>query len=339
MGKLKAIIKGKKLEKQQVTQETIDDHREVILTKAKKFKGTGMTMQRRIVTIAVGLAAMIALVSAGIGYVSLYVLQSTGDVSFRLTKVIPVPVGVVAGDFIRYSDYLLVYRSSIAPIEKQSGKLGDDEGAEMQRNHYKRQAMDFAIRYTYAKVLARELGVTVEKSQIEEAFRDYRTVDGKEWSEEAFEKAIYDNLGLTRKEYEELVRMSLLIKNVSVAVDSQASAKAEEVAGKIGAGVDFVEIGAKVEGVTYEKSNGLMDVMSIDGGRTVEALKLEVGGVSEKFVSKAGDGYYFVKALSRDGEKVEYASIFIPFAEFGRRLDEVKNDGGVSEFIKIDVVE
>jgi hypothetical protein len=294
-------------------------------------------LQRRIVVIATGIAALILVVVGVLGYVNLYILQNTSDVMFRLTEVVPVPVATVDGTQVRYGDYLLVYRSSIKPVERQGGVLENNEENQAIINHYKREALSMAIKYTYAKRLAGELGVKVEKDEIDAAIREYRTVDGKEWSEESFTRAIYDNFGLSRREYERLVGLSILLKKVTEAVDETAVQQSDEIERLIDGGeTDFEKIAEDAsEDVVIDVSNGMVGEMDMDGGRARVALALEKGEVSERFVSKNGDGYYFVKVLEKSEGEVSYVSLFVPFREFESRLAGVKDEGKIAEYIEI----
>jgi hypothetical protein len=334
MNKLSAKLKAKKLAKSQVTQETLEQHREVVLSKGRKFKGQMTQLQRRIVLIAGGIAALGLIVVGVIGYLGLYVFQATDDVTFRVTEVLPVPVASVDGEWVPYGDYLLVFRSSIHPVERQGGKLEDNDENRALISYYKREALTMAMRYTLAKKLAGELGVKVERSEIEATIREYREVDGKEWSDESFTRAIYDNFGLSRREYERLVALSILLKKVMEAVDATAREQSEGIAKQVES-EDFDKIAEEFDGVIVGASNGMVGEMDMDGGRAKMALSLEKGQVSQRFVSKNGDGYYFVKVTDKVDGKVSYVSLFVPFQEFNKRFDGLKDGDGTKTFITI----
>jgi len=329
--------RAKKLKEKSLTADTIDEHRDMILARGKKYKIKMNEMQRRVVVFAGGLAAIVLVVAVLIGWLSLYVFQSTGDIAFRLTRVIPVPVATVEGEWVRYSDYLLIYRSSIAPVERQNGKLDpSEEGDRWLIAHYKRAALNSAQRYTYAKRLARDLNVFVTDELLGQTIREYRIVGENEWSEASFIRAIRENFGLSRREYEDLVRMSLLTREVAVAVDVQALDVIKEVERRLAAGEDFVKIADAIPDVEISGSDGMVDVMNLDGGRAKVALGQSVGDVSDSFVSRNGDGYYIVKTTKKENNEVEYTSLFVRFMEFDRRFSEMREAGGIREFIRVE---
>ena len=78
------------------------------------------------------------------------------------------------------------------------------------------------------------------------------------------------------------------------------------------------------ESVVYEETGGYVSSQNIDGGRATEAIKLEPGQESGKFVSTNGDGYYFVKLIAKTDTEVNFVSIKVPFTEFETQFEKLK---------------
>ena len=87
--------------------------------------------------------------------------------------------------------------------------------------------------------------------------------------------------------------------------------------------------------ISYEETGGLVDSKNIDGGRATEAMKLEPGQRSGKFVSMNGDGYYFVKLIKKTESEVNFVSIKVPFTEFDNRINNLRESGAIEEFVRI----
>ena len=87
--------------------------------------------------------------------------------------------------------------------------------------------------------------------------------------------------------------------------------------------------------IIYEETGGLVDGKNIDGGRASEAMKLEPGQSSGRFVSMNGDGYYFVKLINKTDSEVNFVSIKVPFTEFAKQFDALKADGKIIEYIDV----
>ena len=86
--------------------------------------------------------------------------------------------------------------------------------------------------------------------------------------------------------------------------------------------------------ISYEETGGLVDSKNIDGGRATEAMKLEPGQRSGKFVSMNGDGYYFVKLIKKTESEVNFVSIKVPFTEFDKRFAALKSEDKIIEYIE-----
>ena len=99
-------------------QEKVDERREEVLAKGRKFKYPLQWTKHRIVinTILISIV-VIALIVVG-GWFALYKLNMTDDLLFRVTKISPVSVASVDSEQVLFSDYILLYRSSMTSIER-----------------------------------------------------------------------------------------------------------------------------------------------------------------------------------------------------------------------------
>ena len=192
-------------EKPRTEREKVEQRREEVLAQGRKFKYPMQYAKHKLVinTVLVAVVAIIAMVVAG--WAMLYKFQDTGDMLYRVTQLVPVPVAKVAGEQVRYSDYLMIYRSNLLTTEQQGGQLGGEEDDNMVRERCKEAALRSAVEYAYALKLGRELGIDVSKEEIDEAFDEHRKVGGVERSEESFLKIVRDNLGMNRTEYRRML--------------------------------------------------------------------------------------------------------------------------------------
>ena len=319
-------------------KEQLEERREKVLAKGRKFKYPLQYARHKLVfnTILIALLAIILVVVAG--WLMLYKTQTASDVLYRVTQVLPVSVANVDGKEVKYSDYLMIYRSSLQTIEQQSGKLGDDADANAVRNEYKRNSLDNAEEYAYAMKLAEEKGIMVSDEEIAEEFNKQLNMGGVERGEESFLKILNDNFGMTKSEYERMLMMSLTKYKVMVEidddakkVDSKVQKLLKEKEGDMRAVAE--ELG---EAVQYEETGGLVDNKNIDGGRSTVAQTLEPGKISERFISTSGDGYYYVKLISKTDAQVNYVSIKIPFTKFDEEMKNLRDNGGITEYITIE---
>ena len=318
-------------------QEKVEERREEVLAKGRKFKYPLQWTKHRIVinTILISIVA-IAMIIVG-GWFALYKLNMTDDLLFRVTKIIPVSVASVDSEQVLFSDYIMLYRSSMTSVERQSGSQFDQAAVEDLRYKYKRAALTDAETYTYAIKLAREEDVTVSEEDVAKEFDRHLKIGGVDRSEEAFMKIVEDNFGLDKSEYERMLYLSLIKSAVEEKIDVHASSLAKKVESALAEnGNNFKAVAEELgDQIIYEETGGLVDSKNIDGGRATEAFKLEPGQSSGKFISMNGDGYYFVKLIKKTESEVNFVSIRIPFTEFKKRFEALFDDGKISEYITL----
>lgn len=330
--------KGKKAKTAPKTErEKVEERREEVLAKGRKFKYPLQYTKHKLVinTILVAAVAVVAMVVAG--WLALYQFQSTGEMMYRVTQVLPVPVAEVEGAKVRYSDYLMIYRSNLQTSEQQSGQLGNTEDDDLVRAEYKRTALEAAVEYTYALKLGKELGLSVSEEEIDQAFDEHRKVGGVERSEEAFLKIVQDNFGMNQREYRRMLELTLMKAKVEQEIDETAQAVAAEVETMLNEnGGDMAAVAESLgEQVEYEATGQLVDNMNVDGGRSNKAMTLEPGQVSERFLSNNGDGYYFVKLVEKTETQVNYESIKVKFTTFAERVAQLYEEGKVKNLVEI----
>ena len=328
----------KKKDDKKTELEKVEERREEVLAKGRKFKYPLQWTKHRIVVNTILISfAVVALVITGI-WLGLYKFNMTDDFLFRITEVVPVSVARADDEDVRFSDYLMFYRSSMASIERQSGSQFDEGSVEELRNEYKRAALTEAEQYAYALKLGKEMNITVSDEEVAKEFERHLKIGGVDRSEEGFVKIIKDNFGLDKAEYERMLYLTLMKSKVEMSIDENANKIAKKVEKILSeSDNDYTKVAEELgEKVIYEETGGLVDSKNIDGGRATEAMKLEPEQSSGKFVSMNGDGYYFVKLIKKTGDEVNFVSIKVPFTEFDKRFEQLKDDGKISEYITID---
>ena len=327
----------KKKDAKKTEQEKVEERREEVLSKGRKFKYPLQWTRHRVVINTILIAiVVIAMVVIG-GWLALYRLNMTDEFLFRVTKIIPVPVANVDSDNVPFSDYLMLYRSSMTSIERQSGSQFDEESLNQLRTEYKKSALVEAEKYTYASKLAKELGVTVSSEEVESEFQRHLSIGGIERSEESFTKIVQDNFGLSKSEYERMLYLSLLKSKVETNIDQDANQIVDKVEKLLAEnGGDYQAVAEALgDKISYQETNGLVDSKNIDGGRATEAMKLEPGESSGKFISINGDGYYFVKLINKNDAQVNFVSIRVPFTKFESQFNQLREEDKINEYITL----
>lgn len=328
-----SLLKKKDVKKTE--QEKVDERRKEILNKGRKFKYPLQWTRHRIVINTILIAFIVIAMVVVAGWLALYRFNMTDELLFRITKIIPVSVASVDGESVPFSDYLMFYKSSMTSIERQSGSQFDEASLEQLRNKYKQSALLESEKYAYATKLAKEMNISVSNEEVNSEFQRHLSIGGIERGEESFVKIIEDNFGLNKSEYERMLYLSLLKAKVEMAIDKDANTIVEQVESSLKKNnYDYKAVAEELgDKINYQETGGMVDSKNIDGGRATEAMRLEPGQSSEKFVSMNGDGYYFVKLIDKNDTQVNFVSIKVPFTEFNKRFDKLRIDGLIVEHI------
>lgn len=331
----------KKKDDKKSEEQKVEERREEVLAKGRKFKYPLQWTKYRVVGNTILIAVIVLAIIITSGWLALYRFGMTDEMLFRVTKIIPVAVANVDGENVRFSDYLMFYRSSILSIERQSIQAESEGSIDTLRLQYKRSALDESEEYAYAEKLAKEHDITVTDEEIATEFKRHLSIGGVERSEEAFMKIVKDNFGLDKSEYERMLYLNIIKAKVEAEIDTHA----DEVAAKVESllaenGGDYVAVANTLgSAIQYQETGGLVSNQNIDGGRAAEAFKLEPNQQSGRFISVNGDGYYFVKLIKKTENEVNFVSIKVPFTKFATDFATLREEGKIQEYIEITIDE
>jgi hypothetical protein len=134
--------------------------------------------------------------------------------------------------------------------------------------------------------------------------------------------------------------LTLAKKKASIRFDEDAKKIADEIQEALKQSTDLEKIAKTYEGndsVSYESVENV-EATNLDSGRATMAASLEkVGDVSSMFVSRNGDGYYFVKLTAHEEGKVSYASIWVRFKWLDEEMKKLRAEGHIKERIDLNV--
>ncbi|MGK2896753.1 MAG: SurA N-terminal domain-containing protein [Candidatus Saccharimonadales bacterium] len=329
-----------------ITNETVAEHRERILAGGRRFKYPHQYVKHRLVINAVLIAVVFAVLISIVGWWQLYKAQNTTEFVYRTTRVLPLPVATVDGEWINYSDYLMRYRSQELWMTTK-GKAtfnSNSEDSERELNFIKRRVLDELVAVVYAQKRARDLTISVTDVEIQAVIDSERDTATGRISQEVYETNIKYTLGYSPDEYRHIIKQLLLRQKVAYAVDTTAAKARETVAASFGKDskqtFDKLTEDLKSKGVNVEfGASGLVLKNNHDGGLSRAALKLKDGEVSSAIQSTTGDGYYFVRRLATNDRQVSYEYIKVPLRVFNDEVASLQKDGKVKEYIDIPTVE
>jgi SurA N-terminal domain/PPIC-type PPIASE domain len=335
LGRKKATTQGPI---SRITNETIAEHREQILQEGRKFKYPVQYARNKLVinTILIGIVAFA--IFALFSWWQLYVVQNTSGFFYRIAQLTPLSVARVDGESVRYSDYLLEYRSSIYWLQQKTRNFSlQTEDGQRQSQHIKRQSLDSAIEAAYATKLARDLRLTISKEEVDDFVNNSLQSSSRELSQSAYEEVLSDAYGVSVEEYRGIVSSELLQRKVAFAIDAAATKKLKTIQGELVAGKQFGDIATSYSDDEFVKENkgdmGFVPKTNADQGLVAAASKLPKGSYSEPV--KVADAYYIVQHIDSNDTQVRYAQIKVQLREFDQRLSQLKKEKKIQEYISL----
>jgi len=326
-----------------ITNDNIDEHRENVLKKGKKFKYPFQYSRHKVLINSLIIAVSAAFAFSCVTALMLYVQQTRDDFFYTVTKVVPLPVASVDGETVRYSDYLLRLRSSIYYMNTGGSEvdINTAEGADLVE-YTKRHELTEAEKDVFAKRLAREHNVTVSDEEVDNFIDMARKSGETELSLESFETGVLRDLyGQTLDEFKSFVRNNLLRGKVSIAIDDSAKTSAESILAEVVVKPDSFNDKAREisdDEVTKANDGKVIDVslsaQVVDTSGVFEVAKsLNVGQISELIAGV--DGYYIVKLDAKTDSTISYSVIKIALHEFDNRFEALQKGDKISEYITI----
>lgn len=339
--KLRRQSKQESIAPSRITNETVAEHREKILAGGRKFKYPIQYARHKLVINALIVTFSSLALLLLIGWWQLYIAQNSSTFLYRITRIVPVPVGVVNGEPVLFSDYLVQYRGSEYYLSKYDELKLDSPDGKRQLDYVRRQSMDKAIADAYARQIARDKKITVTRSDVDSVIDDQRNTANGRISQETYDASSLMMYGWSPSDYHLAVERSILRTRVAFVVDTDATAQAQKAVQLLSAAAgDFTKVAEQMANTAGGKvvvgQSGLVSNVSTTGGlRVSEIAKLDKGALSGVIKSTTDDGYYFVKVLDKNDTQVSFSYLHIPLTKFTSDISKLRKDGKVREYIKI----
>ena len=337
-------LRKKKLEVPagRITTDTLAEHRQRVLAGGRKFKYPVQYARHKLVVNAIIIGAAAVIILLVLGYWLLYQAQNTSDFMYRVTKVVPVSVATVDGQQVRYSEYLMKFRSNLHYlVEKEQIDIMTEDG-QRQVEFIKDQAMKDAQADAFAAKIAGEKDIKVSAAELEIYFK--QQLQSSDSSESTYNGVILDYYGWSPEEYQQAMKTKLLRQKVTYAVDQQAETVSKNLETSISSGNSDLDALATAINIDGQKTvvfwpAAWVPIDNQDGGLAAAASKLKVGQVSKAIKTPSGDGYYYVKLVDKNEAQVRYEYIQVPLTAFKDMLKKVGSENKITEYITIPNIE
>ncbi|HYH75568.1 MAG TPA: peptidylprolyl isomerase [Candidatus Saccharimonadales bacterium] len=352
--RIKKILKKRPLRKKQpeqnleqaiqglprITNETVAEHREEVLSSARKYIYPLQHSAHRVVIISISLIVIVVVAFFTYCLLALYKFNSTSSFVYRVTQVIPFPVAKAGPRFVSYENYLFELRHYIHYYQTQQRVDFDSESGKQQIEDFRKRAMDRVIDYAYIKELAKKHNVSVTDAELEDMITLVRNQNRLGSNDQVFADVLKEFWGWSVNDFKRELKQQMLAQKVVETLDTETNNKAQEAYDRILNGEDFAAIAKEYTEDTASRESGGDYGFSISKSdrdlppQVIDRLfKLKPGEVSE--IVNTGTGLEIIKVREIDGDKVRASHIMFGYNGINEYIDPLREKSKPRQFISL----
>lgn len=322
-----------------ITNDTVAEHREEVLSSARKYIYPLQHSKHRIVTISVILFILALLIFFTYTLLGLYRLQATSTFMYRVTQIIPFPIAKAGSNFVAYENYLFEVRRYTHYYQTQQDVDFDSQSGKDQLAEFKKRALESVIADAYVKQIAKDKNITVSRGEVNQQIELLRNQNRLGGNDQVFEDVLKEFWGWSVDDFRRQLQQELLTQKVVATLDTQAQEKSKAVQGQLASGADFATVAKQYSedeatkaaggeyGMIIERSNREIPPQILN-----ELFKLQPGQTSG--VIQTPLGLEIVKVYENNGGKVRAGHILIKFQPIENYITTIEKDQKTRRFIK-----
>jgi len=323
-----------------ITNETVAEHREEVLSSARKYIYPLQHSKHKIVLITTSL-----LIAAIVGFftftmISLYRVKSYSSFLYGVTKVIPFPVAKAGNNYVAYENYLFELKHYIHYYENQQKLDFSTDSGKQQLAEFKKRALTKVVDDAYIKQLAAEKKISVSDKEVDNEIQIVRSQNRLGGSTKVFEDVLKEYWGWSIDDFRRSLKQQLLAQKLLPVLDPETVVRANQAKAELNSGADFAAVAKKYSDDAASKDSGGefgfpidQSNRDIDAEVTSELYKLKPGQVSD--VINSGYALEIVKNIEPQGDKIRGAHIVFNFKNINTYLNDLKDQKKATLYIKL----
>jgi hypothetical protein len=323
-----------------VTNETVAERREEVLSSARRFIYPLGAPKHRVIKWSVGILIAAVVVFFSFCLLELYKFQDTSSFIYGVTQVVPFPVAFVEHHFVSYNDYLFELRRYMHYYQTQQGIDFSTAQGKQQLAVFRQRAYDQVIQQAYVTALADKNNLSVSDKDVDTAVSLVREQNRLGASDEVFQSVLGEFWGWSISDFRRELSQELLEQKVISQLDTATHARANAAFLQLQKGADFAKLARKVSDDGSTRSQGGDYGSLIDRANTqlapqvIDALfQLKAGKYS--WVINTGYSLEIVKVLQVKGTQVRAAHIVFNFQPITTYTDPLRKSDPAHALIRL----
>lgn len=323
-----------------ITNETVAEHREEVLSSARKYIYPLQHSPHRVVIISSALLVLVIVAFFTYCLLDLYRFKGSSTFLYRITQVIPFPVARADGRYIAYENYLFELRHYVHYYQTQQRVDFNSESGKQQLAEFRQRALDRVVDYAYIKELAKEHDVKVTDRELEDAIRLVRSQNRLGSNDQVFEDVLKEFWGWSVNDFRRELRQQMLAQKVVATLDTETNQEAKAVYQRLQAGEDFAALAKTNSDDEASRNNGGDYGYSISQSdrnlppQVIDALfRLKPGETSS--IINTGTGLEIIRLKEMDGTKVRAAHIVFAYKTIDSYIDPIQKKQKPRYFITL----
>jgi len=319
-------VEAKRLENEppknvpKISSTAIPEHREEVLSSARKFIYPLQHSKHKIVLISTSLVVAALLAFFAYSTIALYRLGANSSFMYKVTQIVPFPIARVGREFVEYENYLFELRRYMHYYETQQKLDFKSESGQQQLEEFERRALDRVVTLTYVKKLAKEKNITVSNQEVDEQVKLLRDQNRLGNGDQVFDDVLQDYFGWSQADFKRYLSQEILTQKVVAAMDTETQTRANGAYAELQAGTPFEDVARKYSVDLASKDNGGQfgfDINKTSRDVTPQAtntlFSLQPGQYSG--IVNTGYSLEIFKLLERKGDTVRGAHILFNFQD------------------------
>ncbi len=322
-----------------ITNDTVAEHREQVLSSARKYIYPLQHSKNRIIKISTSLFVVAVVVFFAYCGVALYKLHSTSTFVYEVSRVIPFPVAKAGPRWVAYENYLFELRHLTHYYEVQQKE--DLDGKDKPHlDALRKDSLQKVIDDAYVKQLAEKNNISISNREVNDQIALVKAQNRLGSTDQMLSDVLKQFWGWSISDFRRELKTQLLSQKVASELDTATQARANNTLAELQAGKDFGTLASQMSDDTVTKVNGGQYGAPISKNnrdvspQVVDALfKLQPGQTSA--VINTGYTLEIVKNIAVTDDKVQAAHISFQIKAISNYIDPLEKDKPPKRFISL----